>query len=151
MNFQKRRAVAAGIAAAALTAGTVAAVQPASALTINNYGWIEGTVGFNQKQYCLDLLNCYSYSTAMNNVNFQGPIGNENAVPKVGERFYIHVWTAALDSPFDVITDNYQMKLLLPAGPRPRKSRPIAAVPSVIRTSTNRSVLASGSDRWMWP
>lgn len=118
MIFQKRRAVAAGIAAAALTAGTVAAVQPASALTINNYGWIEGTVGFNQKQYCLDLLNCYSYSTAMNNVNFQGPIGNENAVPKVGERFYIHVWTAALDSPFDVITDNYQMKLLLPAGLR---------------------------------
>ena len=48
----------------------------------------------------------------------QGPIGNENAVPKVGERFYIHVWTAALDSPFDVITDNYQMKLLLPAGLR---------------------------------
>ncbi len=117
MRLGKRRTVAAGLAAAAIAIGTVSAGQPATALTINNYGWVQGQYSQNSKMYCDGF--CFVYSTAMNNVNFQGPIGNETAVPKVGERFYIHVWTAALDSPFDVISDNYQMQLLLPAGLRP--------------------------------
>ncbi len=121
MFFGKRRGFAAGIAAAALIAGTVAAAQPASALTINNVGWVEVDPVINSKLYpdpCGPYDFCLLYSSVMTSVRFQGPIGNETAVPKVGERFYVHVWTAALDSPFNVISDNYQMKLLLPEGVR---------------------------------
>ena len=111
MNF--RHMTLTGVGALGLLAGSLGTAPTATAVC--NVGWTIGPESFTSKQFCLDLLNCFVYAPTLTRVNFQGPIDNPTGGNVVDKRFYLHVLTATLDSPWNIV-DSYRMSLLLPEG-----------------------------------
>ncbi len=112
MNSRLKRGLLSAMAALGLAMGSAAGAPAAQAAPLFDQSqWVQGTPGWNSKLICI--YTCQTYTIVMNNVSFQGPIGNISAVPKVGERFYLHVYTAVVGP---ASLDSYRMQLLLPEG-----------------------------------
>lgn len=109
----RRRMTLTGLGALGLVAGSLTVAPPASA--VDNVGWNIGPESITSKRFCLDLLNCFDYAPTLARVNFQGPMDSPTGANVAGKRFYLHVMTATLDSPWNIV-DSYRMSLLLPEG-----------------------------------
>ena len=143
-----RSLTAAGAVLALATAPIVTALPAHAAPIVNESQWVQGNLGFNTYFYCMDYLNCFNYSMVGAKVNRWGPIGNESATPRVGERFYIHAYTAII-SPF-TLNDSYKMRLLLPTGLTPdiRSNTDVqCAITDCPSTSADRSARRSARTR----
>lgn len=116
MRISTRRGIATGMTGLFLAAGSLIGAPAAQADPIvNESQWTQGNLGFNTYFTCI--YTCQSYFMVSAKVNRQGPIGNTTATPRVGERFYVHAYTAII-SPF-TLNDSYKMRLLFPEGLRP--------------------------------
>ncbi len=103
--------------AALLTVGVTIAVglaAPASAVTpiTTDANWVGGSVPIAQKTICI--ATCQLYAGGATQVQYQGPIGNIGIVPRVGERFYVHVW--AENGWSGTPSEAFKMQALLPDG-----------------------------------
>ncbi len=110
-----RSLTAAGAVLILVTAPIVTAPSAHASPIVDESQWVQGNLGFNTYFTCI--YTCQSYMMVSAKVNRWGPIGNESATPRVGERFYLHSYTAII-SPF-TLNDSYKMRLLLPTGLTP--------------------------------
>jgi|GEM_PF-3889403 len=74
--------------------------------------WRDGPPVANYHLVCNGF--CINYSAVFAQVSYQGPEAAPTALPKVGQRFYLHLQTAVVYP--TTLNDRYQMRLLLPAG-----------------------------------
>lgn len=100
-------------------AGTVALVvivglQPSSAVgaITTDANWVGGSVPLSTKTMCI--ATCQVYAGGATQIQYQGPISNITIVPRVGERFYVHVW--AENGWSGQPSEAFRMQALLPDG-----------------------------------
>lgn len=98
---------------AMLLAAPVAAL-PANAVApiTSDANWVGGTAPIATKTICI--VTCQLYAGGATQVQYQGPITNIAIVPRVGERFYVHVW--AENGWSQQASEAFRMQALLPDG-----------------------------------
>ena len=104
--------------------------------------WFRSTPAFNTKLICI--YTCQLYTLAMSGIAWQGPEGRETEIPKVGERFYIRVYSAVV-FPFNV-QDSYQMRVLLPTGVTPDIRSDTDVLCAITDTANNTTRSMPGSE-----
>lgn len=127
------------VAAVRATTTTLDPVAP-----FDDTKWAKGTVGFNSKMVCLAPLNCFTYSAVINRVDYQGTPARPLLVPRVGERFYLHVLTAVVFP--QSVDDTYQMRVLLPAGLKPSVLSASDVKCAITDTDNNQTRLMSPAE-----